>query len=118
MAINFCTLTSSTLDAFCGSRRALVLNQLLTQKYPVQGTNNSSVRSTKVAPVNFEPAEREEESVLTFEQPIVTVTVEMFGMTGQDTQNVMSSHIDFVTVTHLEVETEEIIVSIDNLGVY
>jgi len=48
--------------------------------------------------------EIQDEPILTFEQPIVSVTVEFYGFLGVDTQDVSSTNVDFVTVTNLEVQ--------------
>ena len=42
--------------------------------------------------------ENDERAPLTFEQPQVTVSVEIFGFSGTDTQDVTGTNVDFVTV--------------------
>jgi hypothetical protein len=110
MAINFCTLTNSTIDTFCGNRRQLILDRLLEERYPpapppVLGTNNSSVREALVRqrPELFRrPAEEEELTQLTFEQPFITVTAELLGTTGTH-QLDAATRLDFVVVTNLRI---------------
>lgn len=111
MSINFCTLTGSTLDTFCGNSRQIILDRLLDEKYatpPVQpfiGTNNSSVSKdfTKKFPHLVRHAvEDDERPVLTFEQPFITVSAELMGATGSQQQEV-TPRLDFVVASDLNI---------------
>lgn len=107
MAINFCTLTNSTIDTFCGNRRQLILDRLIEEKKNQTnfiGTNNSSVRIdfAQRFPHLIRHVEDEDRTPLNFEQPFHTVTVELFGDTGTH-QLDTTSRLDFVVVTDLQV---------------
>lgn len=110
MAINFCTLTNSTIDTFCGNRRQIILDRLLRERYPpappaVLGTNNASVREALVRqrPELFRrPVEDDERAPLTFEQPFITVSAELLGATGKQ-QLDAATRLDFVVVTNLKI---------------
>jgi len=108
MSINFCTLTGSTLDTFCGNRRSIIVNQLLTEKYPpapsAPGTNNHHV-STDFArryPHLVQHVEHEEIKPLTFEQPFITVSAELLGDVGTQTLEA-KVQMEFATVTDLKI---------------
>jgi hypothetical protein len=107
MSINFCSIDRSSINSFCGSRRQVVLDRLLDEKYPVappavitRGGNPQNIRNQfQIA----RPFEYEEQPVLTFEQPFITVSVELHGKTGSQTlENQPQAH--FVTVTGLAIE--------------
>jgi hypothetical protein len=123
MSINFCTLTNSSVDTFCGNRRQIVLDNLLNQKYPpaILGTANQSIRDTFVQqrPDLVRHVEDEDRPTLNFEQPLVTVQVTMGGITMQHT---LETHqrLDFVTVTDLEIRPvgpEQVTVNITDIQV-
>ena len=110
MAINFCTLTNSTIDTFCGNRRQLILDRLLEERYPpapppVLGTNNSSIRESLVRQrpdLLRRPVEDDERAPLTFEQPFITVAAELMGVKGVQ-QLDAAARLDFVVVTNLKI---------------
>jgi hypothetical protein len=101
MSINYCTLTASTTDAFCGRSRTVVLARLKAAKYPptVQGTNNQSFSHdlAKLRPdlVRQVFPDLEEHEQLNFEQPIITVSAELMGETGM-MQLDREARVDFV----------------------
>jgi hypothetical protein len=104
MAINACSINGFTLNGRkCTNKFALLVPILHPPiPTPIEGTNPRVLRDTHEWPRNFEI---EDEKHLTFEQPIVTVTAEFLGSTGQDTQDMNASHVDFVTVTGFEVQS-------------
>jgi hypothetical protein len=122
MAINFCTLTRSSIDTFCGSRRQVVLNRLLEKKYPKNTAGaGQSVRDTFALqrPDLFRRVEDDERPPLVFEQPLITVQVIMNGMSMQQT---LESHqrLDFVTVTDLDIRPmspEQVTVNIADINI-
>lgn len=101
MAINACTIDGFTLNGkFCRDKFAVLIPIFRPPVVPVEGTNPRVLRNTFEMPRRFEI---EDEKVLTFEQPIVTVSVEFYGAIGTETQDVSASNADFVTVTGLEI---------------
>jgi hypothetical protein len=123
MSINFCTLTSASVDTFCGNRRGIVLNQLLAKKYPppvqhAKGGNPRVLRDTFAVPPPFEFEDR---PTLTYEQPWITVEVEFGGKKGSQTVD-NDAQRDFVSVTGLEVashsdDEDEITVNIEDFEI-
>ena len=128
MSINYCTLGSNTIDAFCGPRRGLIFNKLILELHPpvvqsIGGGNTQQIRNTAaIAHViaqqrsNFDIDERDP---MIYEQPFVTVTVELFGATGTQTMDVSSINVDIVTITGLEFDSTglEIDVNISELTI-
>lgn len=119
MSLNSCTLNSFTVNTFCSPRRGILFNNLVEELHPpiipVTGTNPRVLRDV---PRIHRPFEIENDTVHKFEQPIVSVTVELFGFIGTDTQEVSASSLDFVTVTGFDLgeETEsEVHVNITDL---
>jgi hypothetical protein len=114
MSINFCTLTNSSVDTFCGNRRSIVLNGLLKQKYPVRGTNNRVVSQSfaNLRPDLVRRDDADERPTLVYEQPLITVEVILDGVRMEHTLQA-EQRLDFVTVTDLVVSghpvTEETI---------
>jgi hypothetical protein len=105
MSINFCTIASSPVDGFCGTQRAKVLARLIPILHPAvppvvtTGTNPRVLRDT----FKFNrPFEIEDQPTLTFEQPTVTVSAEIFGYYGTDTQDVSAAQVDFVSISDFE----------------
>lgn len=98
MSINFCTISSSPVDSFCGARRAIVLQNLIDEAHPpVQQTGGGNPRAYLPA----RHVEREEREPL---QPVATeiiVTVETFGEIHMATQP-FTELVAMVTVTNLE----------------
>lgn len=110
MSINFCTLTGSTIDTFCGNRRGIILQNLLTEKYPpapaALGTNNRtvSIDFARRYPHLVQHVDHEiDRPQLQFEQPFVYVTAELMGKTGTQTIEA-TAQLEFVSVTDLKVE--------------
>ena len=102
MSINGCSINGFTLDARrCRDKFADLLPIFRPPVLPSIGGNPRVLRDTFTMPRQFEI---EDQPVLTFEQPIVSVTVEFYGTSGTDTQDVSAASVDFVTVTGLEVQ--------------
>lgn len=108
MSINFCTLTGSTLDTFCGNRRQLVLDRLLDEKYPTPpavtlGTNNRnvSIDFAKRYPHLTRHVEDDDVKTLEFEQPFIIVTAELLGIKGEQRLDA-DRNLNFVVVTDLQ----------------
>ncbi len=109
MAINACTIDGFTLNGRnCRDKFAILIPILRPPVVPVEGTNPRVLRDTFRMPRQFE---LEDDKILTFEQPIVTVTVEFYGSTGSETQDVMAANADFVTVTGLEIAETPVVAS-------
>lgn len=111
MAINACQINGFTLNGKkCRDMFAVLIPILRPPVPPITttGTNPRVLRDTLRIPRQFE---LEDDKVLTFEQPIVTVTVEFYGSTGSETQDVSAVNADFVTVTGLEIAETPVPVS-------
>ncbi len=106
MAINACSINSFTINAGrCRNKFADLVPILHPPIVATAGTNPRVLRDTfKFA----RPFDLEDNQVFTFEQPIVSVTVEMFGQSGTDTQDVSMAQADFVTVTGFEVSDQAV----------
>lgn len=94
MSINHCTLSSATLDTFCGARRAIVVQNLLDEKYPAG--NVQTGRSAYF----YEP--RDDVTPFTFEQPLITVNVTIDDELHTETLEATQS-LDFVVVSGIEI---------------
>ena len=102
MAINSCSINGFTLHGRrCSDKFAALVPILHPPIVASTGTNPRVLRDTFQLPRQFEI---EDQPHLTFEQPIITVTAEIFGVSGSDTQDVSAAQLDFVTVTDLELE--------------
>lgn len=102
MSINFCTLTNSSVDTFCGNRRSIVLGNLIAEKYPAPfvGTNNQGIRDTfaQLRPDLVRHVEVDDRPPIAFEQPFITVEVWMDGVRMAETQE-STQQLDFVSIT-------------------
>ncbi len=132
MAINYCTLGTHTIDTFCGPRRGLILAKLIAELHPpivnpqpsVGGGNPQQIRNTAaIAQIlarqqqrpNFDIDDREP---MVYEQPFVSVTVELFGATGTQTMEMSNTNVDIVTVTNFEFDVgPEIVVNISDFEI-
>ena len=107
MALNACTINGFTLNGRRCSTRFSALVDVLHPPTPIVSTggNPRVLRDT----VRYErPFEIEDTPNLTFEQPIVSVAVEILGFSGTDTQDVSGVQVDFVSVSDLMVTGQEI----------
>ena len=123
MAINYCTIGSTTVDGFCGLQRAKVLARLIDeaghgvvnpptpQPHGHGGTGGITHGPTPgYRPPTFpqyRPPEVERDPY-TYEQPIITVTAEIFEFRGSETQET-TVRLDFVTVSDLEFNSEPVV---------
>jgi hypothetical protein len=108
MALNACSINGFTLNSRrCADRFAAlvpILHPTLPPLTSIQGTSNQSMRQGVHRDLERRwEIENDERAPLTFEQPQVTVSVEIFGFSGTDTQEVSSANVDFVTVHDLVV---------------
>ena len=126
MSINFCTLTSSSVDSFCGNRRAIVLQNLIDEFRPPRpaGTGASNGGWTQGRPpanynqVNrprWEPPEAPRYEPTELDR--ITVTAEFLSLKGTDTQSV-ENRLDLVTVTDIHINPTVVDVNIENLKVH
>lgn len=100
MSINACTLANTTVDTFCSPRRALVFAKLVAELHPVY----TPQATTSKTHLGYAPYREEDDDrpTLKFEQPIITVHVDILGFSGSDTQDISGVQLDFVTVTDFE----------------
>lgn len=126
MAINFCTISSTTVDGFCGNQRAKVLARLIaTARPPVANVPIGGGHiEHRPQPVWQRPEIITPPRQLDFELPFITVTVKgLFGENGAQTYEVMPQ-VEFVTAFNLEFddcgcpdENEEIVVLVTGLEI-
>lgn len=114
MSINYCTISNTSLDAFCGNRRQIVLNRLIAELHPPIPVSRKSGNPAHVKyPI---PAVRRDER---WEQPTITpieldkivVTAEFNGLLGSSQQDI-DGRLDLVYVTDLEFAGAEVSVNI------
>jgi hypothetical protein len=100
MSINACTLNRATVDTFCSPRRAIVFAKLVDELHPVYPPQATASKTH----LGYAPYRDEEDDrpTLKFEQPIITVHVDILGFSGSDTQDISGAQLDFVTVTDFE----------------
>lgn len=133
MSINYCTISTTTVDGFCGNQRAKVLARLLEEKYPVVnppipspgigsgGWTFGPISGTTpvVSPPRYAPHRPEiDRVVVPYEQPWVTVTVsDIFSFRGSETLET-TARLDFVMVTDVKFNDEhEITVNITEMEI-
>lgn len=120
MAINYCTISSNTVDGFCNAQRAKVLARLIDEAghgsvqpptpHGHGGTGGISHGPTPGRPI-YSPQYRlpqVDREPLTYEQPFITVTADIFAFHGSETQET-TVRLDFVTVTDLEINSEDVV---------
>lgn len=130
MSINYCTLASNAVDSFCSPRRGLIFNQLVQELHPpivnpqVHGGNPQQIRNTAAIAQLLARQQRphfdvDERDPMVYEQPFISVTVELFGSTGTQTMDVSSANVDIVTVTNVEFGSvePEIVVNISEFNI-
>jgi hypothetical protein len=102
MAINACTINDFTID---GRRCSDKFSRLIPILHPptVVGTNPRVLRDNYQVPRPFDFEKPDERPTWTFEQPFITVTVELDGVTGNQTLDVSAPQLDFVTVTNFSI---------------
>jgi hypothetical protein len=97
MALNQCTINGFTLNSRrCSDKFAALVPILHPTVTPVTGGGNPRVLRDTFR-FDHRQYEIEDDRKLTFEQPQVTVSVEIFGFSGYDTQDVTGTSVDFVT---------------------
>lgn len=124
MSINYCTLASTTLDSFCGNRRAIVLDRLIDELRPpvVNGPGGPGWVQRPTIKPQVKPAQRpywqptEVPRELPTELERITVTAEFMGLNGSDTQAI-TARPDLVTVTDIHIELTLVGVNIENFKV-
>lgn len=123
MAINACTINGFTLHA---RRCASQWERLIPVLHPFppggDGGAGGAAAGNKYAKVpQYAPYEIDDRPDLTFEQPFITVSVEILGFSGVDTQEVSAMDTDFVSVSDFSVGEKELIqqvgVNITNLRI-
>ena len=100
MAINFCTIDSSTINTFCGNRRQVIIDQLLPPR-PVRG--GAAQGWTPGRPIRTWRDTKWEPPVMPAESAVVTITAEFMGIKGVDTQT-LTSRPDLITITDLQID--------------
>ncbi len=110
MAINFCPVNANSVDAFCTSRRAIVLGNLINQLRPPQPVVQGGVGrpgrdwTEREDFTQFKPTELE----------AILVTVEFNGLKMQAYQEVRPD-ATLVFASNLEANSTKIDVNIENL---
>lgn len=122
MSINYCTLASSSVDSFCGNRRALVLNRLIDELRPPTPPNTGGMGWVQKPAAKHVPPPRpywqppEVPRELPTELERITVTAEFLSLSGTDTQAVIARP-DLVTVTDIHIEPTTVDVNISDFQV-
>lgn len=116
MAINYCTLTSSTVDAFCDPRRNQIFNQLVDILHPPAPSVGASGGIPHGTPkFIFQRApEKWEPPYIPTELERIVVEATFLSLFGRDEQEVRSG-MELVTVTDLQVEPTVLSVNISDL---
>jgi hypothetical protein len=104
MAINSCTINSTTINAFCGVRRGIVLAGLIEQK------NHKRPGAGTSTPRWIHPRE-EQPRILPTELERISVYADFMGLHGTDGQDVRPD-MSLVTVTDIEIEPTTVSVNI------
>lgn len=110
MALNACSINGFTVNT---RRCASHFNRLVPILHPAVLPNPVGgprvYRDTAREAIKYDrPFEIEDTPNLTFEQPIVSVSAEILGFSGTDTQDVSAVQVDFVSVSDLMVADKEI----------
>ena len=110
MALNACSINGFTVNT---RRCASHFNRLVPILHPAVPPNSVGgprvLRDTAREALKYDrPFEIEDTPNLTFEQPIVSVSAEILGFSGTDTQDVSGVQVDFVSVSDLMVADQEI----------
>lgn len=129
MSINYCTISSTEIDGFCGTQRVKVLARLIEQKYAVVNSPPSSGgwaygpsfnANHGIQQPQYIPPFRQEldQDPQPYEQPWITVTAsEIFNTRGSETLET-TPRLDFVTVTNVEFNNEpDITVNITDIEI-
>ena len=85
MSINYCTISNSSVDSFCGNRRSIVLNRLINQLRPAnvhRGGNPAHVKKIIPQIPRWDVDRLEQQTVTPTELDKVVVTVKFEGVTG------------------------------------
>jgi hypothetical protein len=117
MSINYCTLSSSTVNTFCGAKRALVLARLIPELHPVVPPvpkKGGNVQQAKFQ--NYRQPEKWEPPIVPTERDRIVVSVEFQNLRGSDEQ-LITEHLDIVFITELQVNPTTVSVNIENLKV-
>lgn len=121
MSINYCTVSSSSLDSFCGAKRAIVFNRLVKELRPTP--TPSSLGGGKGAHLSVIPSSLSSRFSSRDTQPVfrptefavVTVQASFNGMIGAVSQDVTSGTLDLVYLTNLEIDHLSTVVNIESL---
>lgn len=121
MSINFCTLSNSSVDSFCGNRRAIVLDRLIDElRPPVTDKKVSNGGWTKQRPPAYfkginQPRWEQPEApkYVPTELDTVIVSVTFNGITSTDSQAIDNSRLDLVTVTDIHVNPVSVSVDVN-----
>ncbi len=104
MAINACSINGFTIN---GRRCSTNIAALIEQLHPTPAISGSARRERYI----HQPIEQDERPQLVYEQPIVSVTVEILGFTGTDTQDVSTASAELVTVSNFEFDAISITIT-------
>ena len=126
MAINFCTLTNSTIDTFCGNRRQIIIDQLLEEKYPPTQTaqaGGARVVRDAWAQRNLHLLRRppdEDFKPWTFEVPLLKLTIDMLDgeMITQQLEDATSTELAYVTNLQIADGQDAVAVNISELEIF
>jgi hypothetical protein len=114
VSINFCTLTSETVSSFCGIQRAKIFARLVPLLHPPVPTNViGGNRINRQYEHNSYP---DNDTHLTFEQPFIIVSAELFGIMGMEKYEVFDE-LNFVSITDFEILSNTLNVNITDFEI-
>ena len=118
MSINYCTITSSSVDSFCNPRRGLIFNSLVPILHPARptGTGGGTPHTDKVmqAYLSRRSQEKWEPPQIPTELERVVVEATFLTLKGTDGQDIRPG-MELVTVTDIQVDSAEVNVNIQDL---
>lgn len=116
MSINYCTIANTTVDTFCGNKRAIVLSRLIKELHPEPIRHpGGNVQQSKYT--NYTQAPRWEPPVISTERDRIVVQAKFQELRGTDEQ-ANEQRLDIVFVTNLRVDPATISVNIKNIKVF
>lgn len=116
MAINYCTLSNSSVNAFCSNRRSIVLNRLIQELHPPVAQHKKRGGGPTPHITKIHRREIDEPTFTQTEFEHVVVTAKFQNLTGEDKQ-IVDQRLDFVFITNLEINPALIDVNITDLKI-
>lgn len=118
MSINYCTISNSAVDSFCGNRRSIVLARLIDQITDLRAYQPPLRGGGPTPKIQQIRQDRWEQPVINppTELDRITVSVEFQDLQGTAFQDV-DNRLDLVFVTNIQIEPTTVSVNISDLKV-